>query len=326
MTMTDVTTGLLGSASLPWVIRPAKPGLDGAAWAQAHMESIERELLVHGAILFRDFGVDSIPAFERFASAITPDLYGEYGDLPRESQSDRIYKSTPYPKEKSILFHNESSHMHRWPLRQWFHCVRPAVQGGETPIVDCRRVFESLDPGLAETFAAKGLLYVRNFVEGLDVSWQSFFRTEERSEVERFCADAGSEFEWNDDESLTTRQRSPAVARHPQTGESVFFNQIQLHHVACLDPALRESLLAVFAEQGLPRNVYFGDGSAIADAVVERIGELYEQAAVGVAWQAGDVLLVDNMLVAHGRRPFGGERRIAVAMARIMKLEELVPV
>jgi alpha-ketoglutarate-dependent taurine dioxygenase len=318
--------GPLGGASLPWVIRPTAPGLDGVAWAKAHQEAIEQELLAHGAILFRGFDIDSIQAFERFASAVTPDLYGEYGDLPRVAQSDRVYKSTPYPREKAILFHNESSHMHRWPLRQWFHCVQSAEHGGETPIVDCRQMYSSLDPELAETFARKGLLYVRNFVEGLDVSWQSFFRTEDRAEVERFCAGAGIEFEWNDDESLTTRQRSPAVARHPVTEELVFFNQIQLHHVACLDPALRESLLAIFPEEGLPRNVYFGDGSPIDDAIVDRIGELYEQAAVGVAWQTGDVLLVDNMLVAHGRRPFDGERRIAVAMARIMKLEELAPV
>lgn len=89
---------------------------------------------------------------------------------------------------------------------------------------------------------------------------------------------------------------------------------------------LRESLLAIFPQEGLPRNVYFGDGSTIEDAVIERIGELYEQAAVNLAWQTGDVLLIDNMLVAHGRSPFRGERKIAVAMARIMKLEDLVPI
>jgi alpha-ketoglutarate-dependent taurine dioxygenase len=33
------------------------------------------------------------------------------------------------------------------------------------------------------------------------------------------------------------------------------------------------------------------------------------------AWEAGDLLMLDNLLAAHGRRPFSGERRIAVAMS-----------
>jgi alpha-ketoglutarate-dependent taurine dioxygenase len=42
---------------------------------------------------------------------------------------------------------------------------------------------------------------------------------------------------------------------------------------------------------------------------------VYREAAVCFAWQKGDLLMVDNMLVAHGRAPFTGPRRILVAMA-----------
>jgi hypothetical protein len=73
--------------------------------------------------------------------------------------------------------------------------------------------------------------------------------------------------------------------------------------------------------------VYFGDGTPIPDEVVVRIGDLYEELCVEPPWEAGDMIVLDNMLVAHARRPFSGERKILVAMAEMVKateLEELV--
>ncbi|MCB1058240.1 MAG: TauD/TfdA family dioxygenase, partial [Acidobacteria bacterium] len=117
------------------------------------------------------------------------------------------------------------------------------------------------------------------------------------------------------DNGLRTEQRCPAVATHPKTGEKVFFNQIQLHHVYCLGEEVRESMRELYSEEQMPRNVYFGDGSAIPDAVMARVGELYDQLSVEFPWQQGDILMVDNMLVAHARNAYrGAGRRIAVVM------------
>jgi alpha-ketoglutarate-dependent taurine dioxygenase len=251
-------------------------------------------------------------------------LFGEYGDLPREGQGGRVYGSTPYPANQAILFHNESSHMHRWPLKIWFLCVKAAERGGETPIVDCRRVYQILDPELRERFAEKRLMYVRNYTEGLDVSWRRFFQTESRAQVEEYCRRAGIEYEWTlNGDGLRTRQVCQAVARHPQTGEAVFFNQIQLHHVSCLDGAVRQSMEAMFGEEGMPRNVYYGDGSRIEDSLVDEVREVYRQATVSFAWEAGDILMLDNMLTAHGRNAYEGERKVVVAMGDMFNREQL---
>src|SRR5262249_17343423 len=145
--------------------------------------------------------------------------------------------------------------------------------GGQTPIVDCREIYRALPPGLADKMLDKGLLYVRNFIPGYDVRWQDFFKTEDRSEVEEICTRAGMELEWKEDR-LSTRQFRSAATTHPRTGESIFFNQIQLHHVACLDPEVREAMLALFKLEDVPRNVYYGDGSPIEDEVVAGITEL----------------------------------------------------
>jgi len=318
-----VETGFpVEDVSLPLMIRPRMRDLDLAGWAGSHRQWIEEKLLRHGALLFRGFGVDAVPEFESFARAVCPTLYGEYGDLPREEEGEKVYHSTPYPADKAILFHNESSHMHRWPMRQFFCCLQVAPEGGETPIVDCREIYRRLDPAVVERFADEKLQYVRNFVEGFDVSWRDFFHTEDRGEVERYCRERGIEFHWHED-GLEIRQVAPAVARHPQTGEMVFFNQIQLHHPSCLDPEERESLRSIFGDDRLPRSVSYGDGTPIEDSLVAEITALYWDCSVAAPWQPGDVVMVDNMLCAHARNPFSGPRKVVVAMGEIRRADEI---
>jgi alpha-ketoglutarate-dependent taurine dioxygenase len=106
-----------------------------------------------------------------------------------------------------------------------------------------------------------------------------------------------------------------ALARHPKTAEELWFNQAHSFHVSALAPEVRQSLLSLFKEDDLPSNAFYGDGSRIEDSVIKEICHVYREAAVCFAWQKGDLLMVDNMLVAHGRAPFTGPRRILVAMA-----------
>ena len=313
-----VTRSLLPDQPLPLVIEPENVALDLSSWAAPNRTFIEENLLKHGAILFRGFDVGSVSHFEEFASTICPQLFGEYGDLPREELGGKVYGSTPYPADETILFHNESSHLHRWPMLIWFYCLKAASAGGESPIIDCRRIYQALDPRIRERFEQKGLMYVRNFTDGLDVSWQNFFHTSDKAAVEAYCHSSGIEFAWTGRNGLRTKQICAAVVTHPQTGEKVFFNQVQLHHLYCLAPAVRESLLSIMSRDELPRNVYFGDGSLIEDAVMEHLGDLYSRLSVGFPWHEHDVLMLNNMLVAHSRNPFVGERKIVVALGNLI--------
>src|SRR5215472_6075466 len=311
---------------LPLVIEPAIAGVNLASWAGNNREYIERELAKRGAILFRNFAVDSPAKFEAFARAVSADgdLFDEYGDLSREDKGAKVYGSTPYPADKAILFHNEGSHTHRFPMKIFFTCVKVAERDGATPLLDCRKTYQTIDSAIIKRMTEKKLMYERNFIGGLDVSWQQFFQTTDKKRVEDYCRNAGIEFEWREGAvQLTTRQVCPAVVKHPQTGEMLFFNQIQLHHISCLDPEVRASLLSMFPEEDLPRNVFYGDGTRIEDSVVAEISALYEQQAIRFPWQAGDILLVDNMLTAHARDHFEGTRKILVAMAEVVWLQDI---
>lgn len=304
--------------------QPLSEDVDLAGWMRHNRQQLEADLMEHGALLFRGFAVKSVADFEQVTQAFYGELYGGYGDLPRAGTSEKIYQSTPYPPDKAILYHNESSHLDSWPMKIGFFCVQKAQEGGATPLLDCRAVCKEIDPDVFARFAEKGLMYVRNFSEGIDVSWQHFFHTDDKSVVEAQCREAGVGYEWTAGDNLRTRQIGPAVARHPKTGETVFFNQVQLHHVSCLDPATRASLMSLFGEENLPRNVYYGDGAVIEDSVMAHLGEVFERCAVRSDWHEGDIALLDNMLAAHARDPYVGPRKIVVAMGQMFSKKDLV--
>ena len=62
---------------------------------------------------------------------------------------------------------------------------------------------------------------------------------------------------------------------------------------------IREALLQEFEQQDLPSNTYYGDGSQISDSSVDAIRDAYSKEMIFFDWQKGDVLILDNMLMAH---------------------------
>ena len=310
-----VRESFLNERRLPLVCEPAVDGLSLIGWSKANRDLIDQKLFETGAILFRGFNLRGVEAFEEFMTLLTGELLEyAYRSTPRTKVSGRIYTSTEYPAHQTIPLHNELSYTRQWPMRLGFFCITPAAEGGETPIADSRRVFNNIDPAIRDRFSRDQVSYVRNYGDALDLPWQDVFQTEDRAEVEQFCREAGIEFEWKGEE-LRTSQVCQAVANHPRTGESVWFNQAHLFHVSSLKSEIRESLLAESADDP-PRNAYYGDGSAIADQDLDQIRAAYDEAAVVFPWQKGDVLIVDNMLVAHGRRPYRGPRQIVVGMGQ----------
>jgi alpha-ketoglutarate-dependent taurine dioxygenase len=315
---------LVKNQTFPLLMEPVDASLDIIEWIKANRPLVEQKLGEHAGILFRGFSLGGIQDFEAFAEAVQPGLYGQYGDLPKKEGGKNTYRSTPYPEKKMILFHNESSHQDRWPRKQMFYCEQPSPIGGATPVVDCRQMLKQLPEALREELEHKGLLYVRTFAGKLDVPWQHFFKTEDRSVVEERCRSNGIEWQWLPNDELQTRTWCPAIITHPVTGERSFFNQVQLHHTYWLEPDVREDMLALFGAERMPRHVYFGDGSPIPDEAMQLIGDLYEACAVRFDWQKGDVILLDNMLVAHARDPFEGPRKIVVAMGDMFERVDLL--
>lgn len=158
-------------------------------------------------------------------------------------------------------------------------------------------------------------MYVRNFGNGLGISWQEAFQTSKQKDVINYCQNNGIVMKWGNNKKLQTYQVRPAIVNHPKTGEKVWFNHAAFFHISTLDPTIRQTLAAEFSESEFPYNTYYGDGSEIEPEVLAEIRSAYQQETVTFPWHAGDILMLDNMLTAHGRNPFIGSRQVVVGMA-----------
>jgi alpha-ketoglutarate-dependent taurine dioxygenase len=301
--------------TLPLVIEPNMESVSLQAWVSNNMDFIERKLLEHGAILFRGFDLRDQADFSQSLNSTRVELmhYME-GATPRAQLGDRVYTSTEYPADQSIALHNELNYVITWPMKIFFFCVTPAQEGGETPIADVRKVYRRMNPKVIEKFTQKGWMLVRNFGDGMSLPWQTSFRMSDKLELEKYCRASHVEYEWKGENRLRTRQVRPAVRRHPKTGEMVWFNHVEFWHISSLKPEVRRLFLAEFDKEDLPYNTYYGDGTEIEDSVVEVIRAAYSEEAVKFRWERGDLLMMDNMLAAHGRSPFSGPRAILTAM------------
>jgi alpha-ketoglutarate-dependent taurine dioxygenase len=311
------------SESLPLVIKPTVEHIDLPDWLVFNHDFLANNLLKYGAILFRGFNIATPSTFEKFGLATCNELFHENGEHPRETVSGKVYTPVFYPSDRKLLWHNENSFNHRFPLKIMFGCRQPAQQGGETPIVDSRKVFQLIDNKIRDIFLEKQVMYIRNYGDGLGLDWQTVFQTQSQAEVENKCQQNGIKFAWKSGNRLRTFSVRPAVIKHPQTGELSWFNQAQHWHPACLDTITRESLFTSFKPEDLPRNCYYGDGTPIEDSVMAEICGVYQQLEVTFPWQKGDVLLLDNILVAHARNPFAGERKLLVAMGEMTSYTEI---
>ncbi len=314
-----VRTGHLNDEEkMPLVVQPKIDGVCLISWIKGQLNFVESELLKHGAIYFRGFKVESISRFEQFVSEISPQRLEYYErTVRRRVVGDKLYTASEYPADHPIPLHNEYSFSHIWPMKLWFYCVKSAERGGETAIADGRKVFNLISPKVRERFTMKKVMYIRNYGDGFDLSWQDVFQTTDKQAVEQYCRQARIEFEWKSGGRLRTRQVRQAVATHPKTREIVWFNQANLFHVTSLEAAASESLLSLYdrKEDNLPRHAFYGDGSPIEAEALEDIREAYQKSSTLLSLNEGDILMIDNMIVAHGRAPFIGMREVVVAMA-----------
>lgn len=299
------------------ILESEDKNIDSFLWLNENKAMIEKSLLEHGGVLFRNFNLYALSEFNRFVRILAPDLLDYvYRSTPRTKLGGNIYSATEYPADRTIPLHNENAYARSWPKKIFFFSVIVAEVGGETPVADSRRVYNAIDLSVRQKFEDLGVMYVRQYSKGVDLSWQEVFHTQEKLEVEKFCKENEIDFQWSEGIiELVTRQVCQASLVHPVTREPVWFNQAHLFHVSSLAENSRLSLIQEIGENNLPRNALYGNGEPIELEVLDHIRQVYEREKLKFKWQRGDIMLLDNILMTHGREPYKGERKVAVAMA-----------
>ena len=312
------------AARSPLLVESESESVDPATWVCAHRDWMDAALGQQGGVLLRGFRVQSSADFEACASALCRDVKVHANFFrPGNPTGGNARTAVTYPHVKKIFWHNEDNFSHTaWPRLIMFYCATPATEGGETPVADCRSVLDGIDPEIAQEFVRKGVMYVDNIRPEFGTSWERVFGLSSRAAVEQFCRDRFMAFEWVTDSWLKVRSVRPAVLRHPRTGDRLWFNLV--HLCTAMSPEQRQVWLSAYRLEDLPTTSYYGDGSPIDDAVLRGIQDAFQRAEVVFTWRSGDILILDNMLMAHGRNPFSGAREVYAGLGDQLTYADLL--
>ncbi|MET7728813.1 TauD/TfdA family dioxygenase [Streptomyces mirabilis] len=314
-------------------LQPGRPPLlraeatgGAAGWAAAHRDALRAVVAEHGCVLIRGLGLrDAAETGVVFSKLATGLMTEKEVFAPRRTYSDGVYSSTKWPPNQPMCMHHELSYTLEFPGLMMFACLSAPTDGGATAVADAPTVLDALPAELTERFEREGWLLTRSYNDEIGASVAEAFGTEDRAAVESYCRANEIAFEWQPDGGLRTRQRRSAVVRHPVTGRRCWFNQIAFLNEWTMAPEVREYLMDVYGADGLPFNTRFGNGEPIGEDVVELLNSVYEAHTAREPWQAGDLMLVDNIRTAHSREPFEGPREVLVALADPVRLTDCSP-
>ena len=305
-----VTVPVTAPVTAPVTDRPT-----AAEWIGAHRPELDELLRSHGAILLRGLGVTTAAdlAAARDAMDAMP-VHPAEDFAPRTDLGYGVYTTPSWPADREMCLHHERSYAVDHPRLLLMTCLRSPERGGATLLADTRAVLAALPSELVERFRAQGWLLTRNFRPYFGLPWSAAFGVQGPAEVERICAERDIHAAWLRDGTLHTTQRRQAVVTHPLTGEQCWFNQVAFFSQWSLDAEERGLLLNTFGEHGIPFSTASGDGAPLTREEFRAILDAYDAALRRLVWRPGDLLVVDNVLAAHGREPHVGDREIAIAM------------
>jgi hypothetical protein len=309
----------------PSVFTVEKPG-DPIEWVHQHRDVLRRAVTARGWVRVRGLGLtDSTEvgaAFTRLGGRLMAD---REPFTARRAHAEGVYSSSQWAANRPMGMHHELSYALEFPSLLLLACLHAPSRGGATAVADSCAVLDALPPELIARFAQRGWRLTRNYNDEIGCSIADSFGTDDRCYVEAYCAANAIEFAWQPDGGLRTWQRRDAVIRHPVSGERCWFNQVAFLNQWTLDPEVREFLVDIYGPNGLPVNTSYGDGEPINPDVIEQINHTYDIHTVYEPWQAGDLMLVDNIRTAHSRETFHGKREVLIAMTDPLTTAALTP-
>lgn len=332
---------------LPLVAEPTEGNSmqELSSWIAQNKDFIEKQLYKNGAILFRGFDINTAQDFEDIAIQIDPDLKNNYlGTSPRNSVTKYVFSASELPAHYPIMQHCEMTFLPNPPRKLFFFCETAPELGGETPLVNFRKVYADMDPEIRKEFESRGIKNIRNYNGPKSKSkfdlwklkrWDEMFLSEDKAVAEAMSKENGLTVEWRDNDKLRLINDQDAIIEHPVTGEKVWFNHLQVFHrsAAAIEykkiHARQANLRSFFYSNFISAMTFFkerfsspmdqamhctfSDGGEIPRAYVEHVEDLIWENMSAFPWKKGDLLAIDNYSTSHGRLPYVGDRNILVS-------------
>jgi len=298
----------------PVVVTPeSDPRVDILAeYLKSNRAAVEELLTRHGAVLFRGFRFRDAQDFRRCAENLGSAPFNYVGgDTPRKSVGPDVFTATEHPASETISLHNEMSYLPVWPLRLLFFSVVPARRGGQTSLASGRDVLRAIPASIVERFRERKITYIRHFHPDVPLgkTWQATYQTDDRGKLEQIIASQGSVCAWLPHGVLRVTTTCNALTSHSSAREEVWFNQAEQWHPSSLERGVRAMLEELAGKDQLPHDCTYGDGQPLEDEVLDEVRRAMKSVKLLFDWKTNDLLLIDNVLMMHGREPYRGERK-----------------
>ena len=287
-----------------------------ASWLSSERERLLNILAREGAVLLRGLPLSNALDFDACVVALELEnfTYAEsLSNAVRVNKTERVFTANEAPPELEIFLHHEMAQTPTYPSKLLFFCEHSSDTGGSTPLCQSERLLKQLRdkvPQLIDDLQSKGVQYTNVMPASADLgsgqgrSWQNTLGSKSKTSAETRLRDLNYTWEWLQDENLkVTTPVLPAI-RRLDDGRKVFFNQLIAAYQGWKDSRNQDS-----------KKIQFGDGSDITEESMDDVCEIAEKITYDHFWQKGDLLLVDNFLVMHGRRPFFGTRKVLASLS-----------
>lgn len=301
------------------------PGHNSCAWMDRHSPGLRAATDKHGAVLVRGLELPDPGEVERLVLPLACPLMVEREGFAARRRLGGLYSSAEWPHNEPMCMHHELSYAAEPPGLLVFACLTAPAAGGAIGLADAAAMARDLPEDLVGRFAREGWILTRTYVRLAAVRLSDAFGGVDRDTVAAYCQANAIEHEWRADGTLRTWQRRAALTVHPASGVPCWFNQIAFLNEYTMDPDVRAYLRSTLGPHDLPFNTSYGSGAAIAEETVRKINETYDTHTMRVQLRAGDLLIVDNIRMAHGREAYRPPRDVLVAMARPIGLSPWRP-
>ena len=277
-----------------------------------------------GALLMRDTGLSGPHEFAAFLQAIDfrPHSYVG-GTTPRTEYAAGVYSATDLPPDRCILLHQEMAYLDEVPDYVAFYCQVPAQHGQKTNLIGDMRTFtEGLPESFTRRFRGKRARLRRRLPPAREgnggytdrKSWQESLGTADRREAESIAGQRGWDLAWAEDGCLEITQEPARFFRsHPVHGELWCTQALTFQPESLRLAAARDGRQAD-AERLAHTMAIMEDGTSITVEECRAWFRMVCDLETPYALERGDVIILDNMLTAHGRSTFTGSRRLFAAL------------
>lgn len=241
--------------------------------------------LQRGVVIYRGFA-DELQDFDDFVSAHSSRVTFDPARDAATSNTAEINAGT-----HEMGLHRENGNLPFNPDMQWFYCLEPAVRGSQTTFCDGTRVLHELSSTTRRTFEQRKIKYARR------IPWanvQRFLSIElglpigeiDDSHLEQVNRDVeGQTYYRLDDHLIYSELRTAAITVSRFSGKDSFCNSL-------LGPSVNYE----------PPQISWEDGEEIDFQIWDEIKAVTARCTYDLFWERGDIVVVDNSRVMHGRR------------------------